>query len=192
MGVLSDAQANARVRRAVLEQVAYHPRLENLPKLLPLMAAVPEDDPALQHSLRVALRNHLSLPGSFAELEKAKIPSSAELLTIVRAVDTGESAAWLMHWLKEQKEAPKDLSEMLVAIARRLPVEHQGNFTTLLRERFVKEGASPVELLRALSEGATVQGGKRDPKLVAWAGEVAADLLQQVEGSKESAWRLVS
>ena len=47
------------VRRAVLEQVAYHPLLENVARLLPLIEQVPKDDPAMQQSLRVALRNHL-------------------------------------------------------------------------------------------------------------------------------------
>ena len=186
---LNDAQAHPRIRRTVLEQVAYHPQLENVARLLPLIEHVPADDPAMQQSLRVALRNHLRLDGAFAELDRAHAAPTPELLLIIRAVDTSDSAAWLLRWLQEQKQLPADLPELLTAIARQLPATEQGKFVALLRERFVKEGASSLDLLRAFSEGATVKGGARDPHLTAWATEVAAGLLAQVEQTAESSWR---
>jgi putative heme-binding domain-containing protein len=186
---MSDAQAHPRIRRAVLEQVAYHPRLENVARLLPLIEQVPKDDPAMQQSLRVALRNHLQVPGAFAELDRVHPAATPELLLIIRAVDTSDSAAWLLRWLKEQQHLPADLPELLTAIARQVPPSEQGKFVTLLRERFVKEGAPALDLLKAFSEGAAVKGGARDPQLTAWAREIAGQLLAQVEQTAESSWR---
>ena len=70
-----------------------------------------------------------------------------------------------------------------------MPATEQGKFVTLLRDRFVKEGASSLDLLKAFSEGAAVKGGARDPHLTAWATDVANGLLAQVEQTAESSWR---
>ena len=185
---LTDAKTHPRIQRTLLEQIAYRPQAEHLGQLLPLIGRNTADDPAMVSSLRVALRNHLSAPGGFAELARLNPKLNDELLLVVRAVDSEESADWLLNWLQTQSPVPRDLPEILKAIARKLPVARQGAFVSLLRQRYAQDPTTSLELLRAISEGAAVRGGKRDPQLVAWGEEVSAQLLARLEGRGESAW----
>ena len=188
---LEDGRINPRVRRTVLEQVGFRPRVENLPRLLPLLEMTPADDPAMQSSLRVALKNHLAEQEAFAVLDRVAPQPSRELLLIARAVDTEESAGWLLRWLQTQTAVPKDLPDILRAIARRLPAAQQGAFVALMREKFARTSASPLELLQAISQGSAIQAGTLDPQVVVWAWEVADGLLREIEQDSEPSWTVV-
>ncbi|MBI5774940.1 MAG: c-type cytochrome [Verrucomicrobia bacterium] len=190
LSLLNDAKFDARVRRQVAETVAFHPDARNIPKLVSLLQKTPAEDEALRHTLRVALRNHLELPGAFIELAKARA-SDVELLPVMRAVQNPAAAAWLMAWLERQAGEPGDLLPTLTTIARRLRSEDEERFVRMVQRRFANEENSAA-LLGALREGLSAQpGGPQSTAMFEWASDLAGRLLTQIESKPGREWTAV-
>lgn len=188
--VVADLDHDARIRRIAAEGLAYHPRVANIAPLLSLMATTPSDDPALLHTLRIALRNHLALPGAFGELAKVEqsVGSRADVVSVIRAVGTTEAATWLLDWLRDQRRPPDDLPALLTTIARYLPADAETALVEIVRQEFADQGAEALKLLLALRQGIAQRGGPPSAETERWARAVAEHLLAEVERSPLADW----
>jgi hypothetical protein len=68
------------------------------------LAATPDEDTHLRHTLRVALKQCLSLPNALSQID-AK--DAADIAAIALAVPTDESASWLLA----SKAAPEGVAD---------------------------------------------------------------------------------
>jgi putative membrane-bound dehydrogenase-like protein len=97
---------DAFVRRAASEALGQHPDRANIEPLLDLWAATPADDTHLLYVLRLALRNQLELPGSYASLTEllSRRPGDlGRLANVSLGVRNADSAEFLLKVLEGQK-----------------------------------------------------------------------------------------
>ncbi|MBI3881188.1 MAG: hypothetical protein HY301_14135, partial [Verrucomicrobia bacterium] len=187
--LLADPKLDGRVRRVVAEGVAFHPDVKAIPGLFSLLRGSSADDEALRHTLRIALRNHLEVPGAFYELSKVTA-ADADLLPIVRAVDSRESAQWLSAWLGRQREAPPGLAATLTTIARHVTSQEEDDFVRLIHTRFGSHEDS-ITLLNALREGLEANHNLQSTAPYEWASDLIYQLLRDVESAEPRAWTAV-
>src|SRR5262249_19186010 len=88
---------DARIRRQAAEALAFRPRAGLLRPLSGVLFTTPNDDPALKHTLRIAVRNQLRRNGAFDEwrsLESASFNSehAAEIERLMTSLDSPEAA----------------------------------------------------------------------------------------------------
>jgi hypothetical protein len=93
-----------KTQRSILAAMLDAPRLEALPLLLHNTAQASPSDPSLVLAYRIALRDHLKLPGAFTHIKEPDFTLVTEIAT---AVPTKEAAAFLLQRIQNgQKNTP--------------------------------------------------------------------------------------
>jgi putative heme-binding domain-containing protein len=175
--------------RRAAEALVEAPSVAAIAALRTTLAGTPDEDTHLRHALRVALKQCLSLPDAFAQIE-AK--DEADLALIALAVPTAESAAWLLGFEAGQN-LPSDWES-----SRRRHLARHGDEATLAAliagEAEVRAGSSSESAAAAFLEIAEAveerQGVIRDPALLALLGNVAEALLDAREKTAIPAWEI--
>ncbi|HVU88957.1 MAG TPA: HEAT repeat domain-containing protein [Pirellulales bacterium] len=170
------------VRRAAADALGRHPAAENVEPLLALWAETPGDDTHLIHTVRMALRDQLLLPGSYgslAALVAAKPEYAARLADVSLGVRNGESAAYLLSFAETHALDDGPLAEYLHDAVRYTTDEQ---FADAMRRAqavaagsYSRQQSSLLSLARAAQERA-----KPVPAFTSdWAARVATVLLAQ-------------
>jgi putative heme-binding domain-containing protein len=169
---------SAFVQRAVISNLQDDPRLEALPVLIRTAQTTPIDDISLQLAFRVVIRDHLKLKGAFDQLDS----EAQTLITeIAPAVPTAEAAAFMLRRLEDGYPISKDT---LVHIARFIEVTQLPKVI-----RFAKASQyDPVESLQSINDGLSERGAPANPEFLAWAQELAVQLLASLDQKAVPAW----
>jgi putative heme-binding domain-containing protein len=161
------------------------PQLEALPLLLQNTAKAPSADPSLVLAYRIALRDHLKLPGAFTNIQKAHLSLVTEIAT---AVHTTEAAAFLLQRLQTghsitpailthiARHGDPSLLPQAIALAKQASLQ---NSTTPL---------PPLPLLTALHDGLSERGTPPPPELLTWAQDLAKQLLEADSQKPTPTW----
>ncbi len=182
--------ADAQERRVAVEALRHPVSVDWLPRLLGLFENTPVEDEALQHLLKIVIREHLRLPGAVARLEEAALKPrvQAELLTIARSVGSDEAASYVFSRLKQNPAMVPDLEAALTQLARQLPVDGPAAF---VMEKFAGNAERQADLLWALAEGLQQRGELPPPSLLNWGNTLAGQLLAEMPAGSSSTWRNV-
>jgi len=171
------------VKRAAAASLAHTPDPAATPLLL---AALPSTDPGdaqLQHQLRIALREHLKLPGAFAALSKPADIATA--LSIATAVPTAEAAAFVSErW----DQSPAPLADRLTHLARYGDPARIESAIAARRAGAGRSHAEQADAITALNNGLMERGLKTPASLLAWATDLTETLLAE-EGRKDITWQ---
>ncbi len=175
---------DAFVQLAASAYLQEHPVLENLPALLEVLAKTPVEDPQLRHGLRIAIRDHLKLPGAF------KVKPAPELeedfAVIALATPTAESAVFTLDRLKTRPELDHDVwLKSLSHIARNGDEATIDEAVKLAQKRH----GDDTGLITALHNGQQERGAKPRPVLMAWAQELAEQILSAPALKTEPEWQ---
>ncbi|MDZ4287094.1 MAG: PVC-type heme-binding CxxCH protein, partial [Prosthecobacter sp.] len=175
----------AFVRRAAVEALQEHPSLEALSSLLELTGQTPKEDVQLHHALRLALREHLKVPGAFASL-----PASAHPLVspIVLAVPTTESAQFVLQTLATSNNA----SAALAHIARYGDPALLPQAMSWAKLRTSDNLLAQVSSLNALYSGLSERGAPASSELLHWAQELSLQLLATLDKQPVVSWEPVT
>jgi putative heme-binding domain-containing protein len=166
------------VQRAIAAKMLDAPQVDALPLLVSNAQKTPAGDASLVLAYRIAIRDHLKLPGAFAKLDPASHAFTSEIAT---AVPTAEAAAFLFQrWQSGTAITPA----VLTHIARNGDLALLPQAIVLAR----KSAAAPIELIRALDDGISERGTPPPPELRAWAQEVATQLLDTAAKKPAPAW----
>ncbi len=174
--------SSPNTQRAILAKMLDAPRLEALPLLLHNTAKTPASDPSLVLAYRIALRDHLKLPGAFTHIGQPHLELAAE---IASAVPTADAAAFLLQRLQGGHTLTPAI---LTHIAR------QGDSATLpqaiaLAKRAALENTNdPLPLLTALHDGFSERGMPPPAELLTWAQDLAKQLLAAQTKNPPSMW----
>lgn len=172
------AEPSPFVQRAVLAKMLDAPNLEALPLLVGNAQKTPSADASLVLAYRIAIRDHLKIPGAFSRLDPASHAFTAEIAT---AVPAAEAAAFLFRrWQGGTSITPA----VLTHIARHGDPSLLPQAIELAR----KSAALPIELIRALGDGVSERGAPTPPELRAWAQEVATQLLDTAAKEPAPSW----
>jgi len=145
-----------------------------------LKRAETANDRSLAHTLKLALREHLKLPGAFASLNDKDNPL---IIDIAKAVPTADAAAFLFDEWKA-KQLNDSLSSLLGIIAR------NGSSSLIdesLNEARTLKASEAIAALSAMHNGLLERGALPPPALLVWATELAEAALDS-SASHQSHW----
>ncbi|HSI63850.1 MAG TPA: PVC-type heme-binding CxxCH protein, partial [Candidatus Saccharimonadia bacterium] len=148
-------------------------------------------DPALILAWRMAVRAWLSQPGAFQKYEDLKFPRTRhddELALVACAIPTGESAEWLLKYVKEKGSATKDLPTKLTHIAKHLPATREAELITLVQEHFKTDIDGQLDLHQAIREGQKKTGAKAGEAMHAWSEQLTQKLLSVLQQENPGSW----
>ncbi len=170
------------VQRSILAKMLDAPKLEALLLLISNVLQTSADDTSLGLAYRIAIRDHLMLPGAFAKLKGT--PASL-IDEIAIAVPTPDAAEFLLARL--QRGAPIT-SAILTQIARYGDPSVSPQAIVLAKKSSLQNSTTPLPLLTALSDGFSERGTPPPPELVAWAQELATQLLNSTATKPTPTW----
>jgi putative heme-binding domain-containing protein len=189
------------VQRAMLVKMLDAPQIEALPLLIRNAQQTPADDASLTLAYRIAIRDHLHLPGAFDKLDTN---SQNFIADIALAVPTADAAAF--HLRRLQNAAPitppilahiarhgdPALLREAISLARQapltLPAPDNANTKINSGERGQPSTSHQVATIQAISDGLAERGMSPPPELLAWAQELATQLLDSTATQPTPAW----
>ena len=165
------------VRRAAA-WFAEHPAPAATPKLWASLSKVGEGDLQLRHQLRIAIREHLKLPGAYTSVDRSH---PVDLIDLSLAVPTEQAAQFLL-----QQWPQDDVNRLLNHLARYAAPD------TLKQAIAKARGTSPRQIsqIEALANGLLERGIAPPAELLEWATELAKTLLAE-DGAEVSTWAFV-
>jgi len=174
---------NAFVRRAAADALGQHPDAANIAPLLNMLPTIPESDNHLRQTVRMAIRNQLLEPQSFAKLSQIKRTEavSRELVDIAAAVPNEQAASFLLKYVQQNSVARADMSRYLQHAARYLPAEESDTLVKFVLGSFSKDVDFQLELLNSILAGFERRGLKLSITVKTWGAEVAKELWYSVE-----------
>jgi putative heme-binding domain-containing protein len=158
------------------------PQIEALPMLVGNAQKTLADDASLSLAYRIAIREHLKLAGAFDQFDTT---ARDQIADIALAVPTADAAAFLLRRL--QNAAPITPA-ILTHIARHGDPSLLPQSIALAKKSVLPNSTTPLPLLAALSDGLSERGTPPPPELLAWAQELATQLLDSAGKQPTPAW----
>lgn len=185
-----DARAAAESHKAHIECQGASGSFGAIQQLQALLAGkAAKKDPTLYHTIKIALRQLLSLPGSFDVVP----PGLTHLDEVALAVPNAEASAWL--W-KAEMQAPQPSMprpQVVAHIARNGRMDLLPAVIVKVRAASQKAPvAIRLELIQALHDGLSERGAPANAGLLVWAQELAGQLLTLAEKQPSPAWSSVA
>jgi putative heme-binding domain-containing protein len=157
-------------------QVAIHHLLDRLHR-------VPAEDVYLRHTIRIALRNELRVPGALARLKPDELDrADAEALAeTVLAVHAPAAADYLIHYIRDGEVDPQRVTDYLSHAARYSPPEAIDALAQLVRAHVGEDLDLQLGMFQSIQAGQAQRGIEDSPGLKRWAAELAAALLDSID-----------
>lgn len=181
--------ASPLVRRAAVLAAAKHVHSSQLRPLIDLYHDTPAEDVYLQHSVRMALRNHLQSPELFQQLDRELTDRDIKLVAaICLALNTPDAGSFLIRHIRVLSDAPPDEFANYTRFAvRHVSAQNVGTLTAVVRERFADNPSMQLELLKAASDGLKQRGASTPEVIRNWAATLAAELIGLKNGKLPAA-----
>lgn len=171
-----------KTQRSILAAMLDAPRLEALPLLLHNTAQASPSDPSLVLAYRIALRDHLKLPGAFTHIKEPDFTLVTEIAT---AVPTKEAAAFLLQRIQNGHSITPAI---LTHIARHGDPALLIQTISLAKKTPLPDSALPIPLLTALHDGVSERGESPPTELLSWTQEIAKQLLDHASQKAVPVW----
>lgn len=177
--------------RAGADLLGTHPHWSLIKPILETLKNAPANDTLLSQSLKIALKDCMSVAGEQdpAWLSKLKLSSeqTKELVPICLAVPNASSAELLLQHLQTQDEPRETVIGYLQYAARYIPQDRVDSLVQLARKKFDSDLNLQASILAAVHTGLQQRGQNSTPALNTWAEEVCRQLLS--DSQEESlAW----
>lgn len=176
---------DAFVRRAAADALGQHPQPDQLRPLLAALSRVAAADNHLRHVIRMALRNHLRDPGSFAALTHSPFSGSdtREIAEICLAVPEVAAAEYLIHYVRDNSVDDSQAAAYLGHAARHMPTAQSSQLAQMARRRFANNVDLQTTLLIAIGAGLAQRDEPLAASLTEWGHELASELLDSTVGT---------
>jgi putative heme-binding domain-containing protein len=157
---------DAHIRRAAADALATHPRPENVRPLLDLLHKTKAADRHLVYATRVALREQLQQPQTWAKLpDDLSDRDRAALADVCFAVPRAEAAAFLLKYLEGGKVGNAALAKLVHHVARHGDEETTKKLLPALRSHYSETFVPEPAVLVALGRAAEERGQPLDPEV---------------------------
>lgn len=162
------------LRRAAAAHFRNHPSLKALPSLLDLLRTTDAKDTHLRHVVRMALREHLKLPGAYQNARASEFP-----IDLCLAAPSPGSAKFLLEWIGKTNDLTQ-ANPVLTMIARHGSPETLDSGIQFARSRPGLSPSAATALHTALTNGLQERGQLAPhPPLLAWGHQLSRTLLAQ-------------
>lgn len=153
------ADADPFVKRAATSALARHPDAGNLSALCQVMREAPEDDTQLRHAARIALRNQMRDMPEGAIVDVKLSPQDRQQVLEVAALAPQGAGATLIYEAALAGEVDAGLlAKALPVAARHIDVAKVAELIRLSKQRFEKDSATRLAVLRGMHEGLAARG----------------------------------
>jgi putative heme-binding domain-containing protein len=178
-------------RRAAVDALSRHPKLENISQLLAVRRRTPADDVHLLHAVKLALLETIKPSGILADWNKT--PHDADearaMAEISLALPNDEASAYLLEYLQHHPTDGAFAKQLLTHAAKYLPRRFDvERLVALVREKFKGEIDLQADLLFAVRNGEQQRGEATPPPVQAWGAQLAHDLVVSLDPG-EFAWQ---
>ena len=189
--------SSPNTQRSILAQMLDAPKLEALPLLLQNTAKAPSSDPSLVLAYRIALRDHLKLPGAFTNIEQTHLTLVTEIAT---AVPSADAAAFLLQRLQTghtitppilthiARHGDPTLIPQAISLAQKSLRNSAASAVNSELPQRAQSSAEELKLLTALHDGLSERGTPPPPELLSWAQDLAKQLLETQSKKPTPAW----
>ncbi len=174
--------SSPNTQRAILAKILDSPKHEALPLLLQNIHKTSSSDPSLVLAYRIALCDHLKLPGAFTNIEQTHLALVTEIAT---AVPSADAAAFLLQRLQTGHNITP---ARLTHIARHGDPALLSKAIALAKQASLQNSTTPLPLLTALHDGLSERGTPPLPELLSWAQDLAKQLLEAASQTPTPAW----
>ncbi len=174
---------SATVQRAAADGLGRHPMDTQIPRLLGLLARVPDGDTHLRHAVRMALRDHVAPAGTLTRLAAAGLgaASARRLADVTLGVPTAEAGLFLLRHVERIDERPETLASYMKHAARHVDRARSERLVTLAERRFAEDRDLQLAILLAVEEGAAARGEPLGPRARVWGERMAGWALESVD-----------
>ncbi len=181
------------VQRAAADALGRHPAFEQVSILLTMLARVPAEDTHLKHVVRMALRDHLSLPGSLDRLAGVTLEArqARQVADVSLGVPNAEASRFLLHHIQHVTEPLATIEKQVRHVARYADGSSTDVLASFLERHFVDDPDRQLSLFVALDDGATARGEPLGPAIRSWGTALAMRALTSVDDDS-SAWHALS
>jgi putative heme-binding domain-containing protein len=183
------ADSDANVRRAAADALGQHPRPAHLQPLLETLRRTDPADIALQHMLRLALRNQLRDETTLREAMQAtwSVTDQQQLALIMLAVPSPLAGQFVLDYLDQQADAtrpadpPAQLTSLLQHAARNLPEGRGPQLARIARQRAQDDLAMSVLLYQTVARALPATRRAADSQIGTWRDELVNRLIERAE-----------
>jgi putative heme-binding domain-containing protein len=166
------------VQRAAADALGQHPGPENIRPLLDLLPTIPETDNHLRHVVRMALRNQLRAPDSFAGLpQRLNDDEPHAIAPLCVSIPSPQAGSFLVNYIAENPAPQGDIAKFLEHAARYIPPRDIDKIAGLAREKFADNVDLQLRLLTSLNAGLKQRGVNVGPDIQSWSEQLASQLL---------------
>ncbi len=178
-------------RRAAVDAISRHPRIENIAELLKVRQNTPAEDVHLLHAVKLALLETIKKNGLLAQWSRTPHSDSEArvLAEISIALPNDEAGAYLLDYLQHHATDAAFAKTLLTHAAKFLPRRFDvQQVVTLVREKFGKEIDLQADLLFAMRNGFQQRGEPDPPAVRTWGTQLAHELVASIDAG-EFSWK---
>jgi putative heme-binding domain-containing protein len=188
------ADADSLVQRCAADALGQHPDVMHVRPLLALRHVVPAEDTHLLYTVRMALRNQLSRPGTLDAVLSGDPLSPQDmqaLIDVAGAVPTPEAAAFLLEHLDAVAKDKAAMVQTLRHAVRYADGRVIEPLVGVLQTRFAGDLDLQIELFTAVRKAAGERGEALPDLAKQWGAELAT-LALRPPAPTEQAWTAVA
>ncbi|MDP1587365.1 MAG: c-type cytochrome, partial [Prosthecobacter sp.] len=188
----------ARERLSAVEAAIHRPAMEEILLMAHVRATDPPGDLLLHHGLDLALRRALGVSGAYQAYELRKeglrdLGADRVIARVSKAVSNPEASEWLLRFLNSTNAEhvwanETELIETWKSISRNATSLKMPAIRALISRRLKDRISSEVRLVEAIYDAFAERGTPPPPELLAWAQELATQLLDATAKQPTPAW----
>ena len=164
--------------RAAVRLLEREPEFSALAPLIDMLARAPAEDAMLRHSIKLALRSQLQLPGALDRVaDLAPDRATLALLVDLCLALHGEAVGRFMIEQAPAHAPPERLESLFEHAAREASPRDLPRLMTTVRERFADQRSTQTALLQAVLSGCDRRGVPPDPAVTNWAEALVGEVL---------------
>lgn len=180
---------DAFTRRASADALGRRPAIERIEPLFAAWENAPAEDTHLIHVIRMAIRDHLLLPGSYERIAPALARGqdrAARLAGLTLGTRTAEGAAYLLDYVKNSTVSAaalplETLGDIVHDLARYLPESEVAAGEKAARKAAEGDQVRSRIAVFALARASQERGRPLSEGLIAWASETARESLRAMD-----------
>lgn len=171
------------VARAAAMAIVVQPQAALIPSLMERQANIPPADQHLQHALKLALRNCLSLENGFGSLRGINLSQSDRkaLSEVCLAISTPQAAEFLLTQLEAAVIVQARQNEVVQHVARHLSASSSVRLIKIVQQHLPNQIDLQLKLLHSIIDGYEQSGRTPDGQLKEWADTVIAAVFDEQE-----------
>ena len=179
---------SAQVQRAAADSIGKHAQYENIRPLLDAREN-PTNDPFLTHVLRIALRDHLEIPGVGQQLASAQLTTADQgnLADSAAGATGADAAGFLLHYVQSTEVPASEMSRYVRTIVKGVPDSQAEELARFMSDKFADDIEIQLAACKSVTDALSQRGAAPGEAVRSWASDLAKKEFDEV-GHGAAVW----